>query len=298
MNNRQDVINLIKAVSGQANVLTIPRALVEYTEGLDRGLLLSQIIYWSDKTNDPDGWFYKTYAEWQQEICLSEYEVRRNAKWLVEKDILQIKVKKAPNGNPTVHYRLDWDKFSESFLDFLQKRNQKDSSNGTQVSEGTLNTEITAESTASKGTTATPRIVVAKVSNPKKPQVDHPAIAAYRHSMDCYPAKNHWLDIIATVGEDKADLAFWEQVVKGWKLTGWNPRNTGGMLDYFRRREIPTTKPSQLKGVKLNGRASTGTGELRITETTKTGSQVSGSTINSTNRDWLKAHLERKRKSG
>jgi len=143
MSNHQDAIAIIKAFSGQANILTIPRQFVDYMGNLDGALFLSQVLYWSDRGRD--GWFYKTYAEWQEEICLSEYEVKKAVKKLVDLGVLETQVRKA-NGNPTVHYRLDFDVFSESFLNFLQKRNPRNSGIESRESEESL-TETTTETT-------------------------------------------------------------------------------------------------------------------------------------------------------
>ena len=57
MNNQQAMIELIKATSGQANILTIPRPYIEFMGSLDGGLFLSQLIYWSDRGGQDDGWF-------------------------------------------------------------------------------------------------------------------------------------------------------------------------------------------------------------------------------------------------
>ena len=42
-------------------------------------LLLSQILYWSDRTSDPDGWFAKSYADWHDEVALTERQIKRSA---------------------------------------------------------------------------------------------------------------------------------------------------------------------------------------------------------------------------
>jgi len=146
MSNHQNAIALIKAFSGQANILTIPRPFVDFMGNLDGALFLSQVLYWSDKGRD--GWFYKTYAEWQEEICLSEYEVKKAVKKLIDLGVLETQVRKA-NGNPTVHYRLDFDAFSESFLNFLQKRKPTNSGIESRESEESL-TETTTETTTEK----------------------------------------------------------------------------------------------------------------------------------------------------
>ncbi len=47
------------------------------------GLFLSQAFYWTQRTKDPDGWFYKSQVEWEEETALTRYEqenVRRELK--------------------------------------------------------------------------------------------------------------------------------------------------------------------------------------------------------------------------
>ncbi|MFH1076549.1 MAG: hypothetical protein V1753_06885, partial [Pseudomonadota bacterium] len=63
MSNQKDIFNLIKALAGQANILTIPRAFIKFTGSVEAALLLSQIIYWGDR-NPRGKWFYKSYREW------------------------------------------------------------------------------------------------------------------------------------------------------------------------------------------------------------------------------------------
>jgi hypothetical protein len=124
--NKSEVITLIKRLTGQANLLTIPRAFVQYTGTVDCALFLSQVLYWSDKGKD--AWFYKKYEEWEAEISLSEYQVRKAVQTLKTKGILETKLKKA-NGAPTVHYRLNERAFSESFVQFLKNELRKKSGN-------------------------------------------------------------------------------------------------------------------------------------------------------------------------
>ena len=119
------IFDVIKSLSGQSRILSIPRIFVDFTGSLDTALFLSQLIYWSDKGNE-DGWFFKTYPEWETETTLSEYQVRKAANKLKKMGILNTIIKKAA-GNPTVHYKLNINNFSDSFLKFLQKRNLKNS---------------------------------------------------------------------------------------------------------------------------------------------------------------------------
>jgi hypothetical protein len=137
---REDTLTLIQSFTGQKNILTIPAEFIHYTGSIDCALFLSQLLYWSDKGKRKDGFIYKTYSEWEKEICLNEYKARKAANILKAKGILETKLKKA-NGSPTVHYRLDLNKFSESFMEFLKERDA--------VIEESL-TETTTEITTEK----------------------------------------------------------------------------------------------------------------------------------------------------
>lgn len=50
------------------------RSLVRLGVGVTGALLLSQALYWSRRTRDADGWFYKTQAQWEAETGLTRYE--------------------------------------------------------------------------------------------------------------------------------------------------------------------------------------------------------------------------------
>jgi len=50
------------------------RAFARLAGSVHAGLLLSQAVYWSRRTSDRDGWFYKTQAEWTEETCLTRRE--------------------------------------------------------------------------------------------------------------------------------------------------------------------------------------------------------------------------------
>jgi len=117
MTNQKDIFNLIRQLTGQANILTIPRIFIHYTGSVEAALLLSQIIYWSDR-NPRGPWFYKSYKEWEQEIGLSIKKLRRAANILKVKKLIKTKVKKA-NGSPTLHYLFDQDAFIASFCPFV-----------------------------------------------------------------------------------------------------------------------------------------------------------------------------------
>jgi hypothetical protein len=48
--------------------------LVDVTGSVCAALMLSQALYWTPRTSDDEGWFYKKQDEWQEETRLSRYE--------------------------------------------------------------------------------------------------------------------------------------------------------------------------------------------------------------------------------
>lgn len=136
------VFSLIKEFTGQKNSIVINVTLIDFTGSIETALLLSQLIYWSDKTTIPGGWIAKTYDDWEEEIRLNEYLLRRSSKVLKELGFLETDLRKF-NGSPTVHYRINPSKFSESFLEFLKNRNLKNSRIESKEIKGTSFTDTT-----------------------------------------------------------------------------------------------------------------------------------------------------------
>ncbi|MGH2319355.1 conserved phage C-terminal domain-containing protein [Planococcus sp. SE5232] len=115
MSNYKAMRELTKRLSGQENVFTVPRIYVQYTGDLTTAILLNQIVFYSDKSKRTDGFFYKTYDEWEQEICLSKRQVSYSTEKLKALGVVETKIKRA-NGAPTVHYKLDYDKLVDSIV--------------------------------------------------------------------------------------------------------------------------------------------------------------------------------------
>jgi len=75
-----------------------------------------------------------------------------------------------------------------------------------------------------------------------------PAVDVFHAQTNRWPRKPLYSDIGDAVGEAETDLAFWGDVVHAWIGVGWSPMNVSGMLDCFKRREIPTTKRNNGNG--------------------------------------------------
>ncbi len=64
--------------SKESAVLVIQRPYLRLCKGDHlAALLLSQIMYWQQRTTDPDGWFSHSYKDWEDELGLSKYQVSR-----------------------------------------------------------------------------------------------------------------------------------------------------------------------------------------------------------------------------
>jgi len=142
ISRQREVFDLVKHLTGQPNVLTIPRAFIAYTGSLEAALLLSQIIYWSDRTSNPQGWFWKSYREWEEELSLSKHKVNTAVNQIKSKGFLKTRVRKA-NGTPTLHYKLDANAFIASISVFLTMESEKPSlSSNRDYSSGKRKTPI------------------------------------------------------------------------------------------------------------------------------------------------------------
>lgn len=104
MNYENLAQQMLLQFSGQASVITIHRPFVEFTGSLEAGVMLSQLLYWTPRANN--GWIAKTDKDFHDELCLSEYAIRKARTKLIDMGILTTKIKRF-NGTPTTHYKLD-----------------------------------------------------------------------------------------------------------------------------------------------------------------------------------------------
>lgn len=133
---------LVSQFSGNANSLVILKPYAELTGDLNTGLILNQCVFYSGITKRTDGYFYKSYDEWQEETTLSEYQVRRSVNKLKKAGLVETKRKKA-NGAPTLHYKVNFDALESSILKELKDGYQRNSSNDTEETQGTLTENYT-----------------------------------------------------------------------------------------------------------------------------------------------------------
>jgi hypothetical protein len=116
---RDEILNLVKRIGGRQNILVLPRIFVDLTGDINSALLLSQLLYWSDRTPDRDGWIYKTHKDWQSELGLNRYFLDKAKARLSQLGVIEVKVKKA-NGSPTMHFRVNQATLSKTLNTLLQ----------------------------------------------------------------------------------------------------------------------------------------------------------------------------------
>jgi len=136
---RRTIFDLLTTMSGQENVIAVHRVLIDFMGDIDGALLLNQLLYWHKKGNNPEGWVYKTFNEWTEEIALSKYQVNKARRKMEAMGILETKVKKANDGSPTVHYRIKEEALTDAIVKFLHFGKLKNLTKENEVSSLTSN---------------------------------------------------------------------------------------------------------------------------------------------------------------
>lgn len=126
--------DVVQAMSGQKNVIVLPRPYLKFFSGDQQAhalsAVLSNLVFWSAH-GDADGWFYKSHNELGDEAGeLSEDQTERLVKKIITKylpDAIETCSRKV-NGTPTKHYRINGEKLISAV--FPEKKKPIKSRNG------------------------------------------------------------------------------------------------------------------------------------------------------------------------
>lgn len=151
MSNYDYMNNIIKTFSGDKRTVTIPKIYLELTEDYPTAAFLNQLIYWSDKSKRKDGYFYKKYEDWNEEILLSNYQIRRITKTLEDMGFITTSLKKA-NGVPTKHYKVNMNNIQNAIVNKLNNGNLINLTIESEETEQSLDCEETEQSLTVKYT--------------------------------------------------------------------------------------------------------------------------------------------------
>ena len=75
--SKSPAMDLVVQFMGRQNTIPIPVPFVRLLGDYASAAFLSQCLYWTGRTEDAGGWFYKSREEWAEELCLTEKQVRR-----------------------------------------------------------------------------------------------------------------------------------------------------------------------------------------------------------------------------
>ena len=104
----------------------IPTEYIKLTKSAAAAMLLAQIVHWCKTVRNADGWFYKTYEQWYDELNLTKFEVsnaigkNKEGQGTIEDgfSLSELGVETRVfrhNGVPKVHYRVNSNILDEHF---------------------------------------------------------------------------------------------------------------------------------------------------------------------------------------
>ncbi len=164
------LISLIDAMNDKP--IAFNRHYVGLGCGINGALMLSQMVYWSKRTKDKNGYFYKTQDEWEEETGLTRWEQGTARKKLRELGF----VSEHKHGVPCkVHFRVEHDVLYQALIQYAEKRQSSmleshklECGNPTDKAEvkPLTNTENTTEITTDKKLTASELTEILKGKKP------------------------------------------------------------------------------------------------------------------------------------
>lgn len=115
------LFDLVTQLTGRDNKIIVDVAFVHFCgDDLPAAVFLSQLIYWTPRAKLAGGWIAKKKEDWYAETCLSPYLIRKATELFEKRGFLETDRRKF-GGAPTVHFRMNREKFMEQFIAFLTK---------------------------------------------------------------------------------------------------------------------------------------------------------------------------------
>ena len=106
MKAQQQVFDFLKDTMGHSTLLAVAGDMTPFANGsFDNARFISQLLYWVD---DREEWTPIPMKEWKDVAQLSRYAIEKARYYFYSLGILEYKVMKDSQGNPTVHYKLNF----------------------------------------------------------------------------------------------------------------------------------------------------------------------------------------------
>ncbi len=113
----EDLIELIRLMNEKP--IAFNKHYVFLGCGINGAVMLSQLVYWADKSKDPNGWIYKTGKEWTDETGLTRREQDTARKNLRELGFIE----EHKHGVPCkVHFKVNQPALYQALIELAQKR--------------------------------------------------------------------------------------------------------------------------------------------------------------------------------
>lgn len=119
---KDQVLALLSELSGQRDKIYISRLYIRLTGDLKIALFIGELFWLHDKgTKLEPGWFFKTYEEWEKELCLSKHEVMRAIEFCKAEHFLETRVRKI-SGAPVLCYHFLISAFRQWIVEKAENR--------------------------------------------------------------------------------------------------------------------------------------------------------------------------------
>lgn len=89
------------------HIFVVPKIFLHIFVGdYNAAVMLSQMLWWSDRTTDPNGWFYKSGKQWEEELFMTRHGVQTSLRRLESAGYIEVAYRLIDNGNRVCHYRV------------------------------------------------------------------------------------------------------------------------------------------------------------------------------------------------
>ena len=257
---------------------------VDIAGDLIAGLLLSQIIYWhlpskngqsKLKSIRRDGhyWIAKSYADWWDEIRISQYQAKRALTILANTGIVEVKIFKF-NGAPTAHVRLVFEAFMEQWNEEVSQNiaigNATKSRMETRESRDSLIETNNIEVKNMQANACAPKPkdnghLLKEKKILKKPfALPDPQL---RWLKDGY--RELGLAFLEYAGQDynvanRSEISLWYRELNTWRMIGVNADMIKAVIDDMRKSGLSIKSPVSLTGMLRNYKSVTARTEANV----------------------------------
>jgi len=182
------MIKLIKQLSDRP--IAFHRAYVNLTGSITSALMLSQAMYWTSRTDDADGWFYKTQKDWEEETGLSRREQETARARLKNAGFWEEKLRGIP---ATMYYRLDLEKLASCLSGAANPAGEHSADKHAQNSQSIF-TETTTETTTDTSSPKGDGTSSAFLFPDQESKASEPSKKAARQKNEDFPEYTRFID--------------------------------------------------------------------------------------------------------